>query len=268
MPEAQHRDLYHTLLKISWLRLFMFYILFFVSINFIFAGLYVMVPGSITSTAHDFQNAFFFSVQTFSTVGYGTIAPQNIYGNLIVVLEIMTGVISLAVTTGLIFAKFSKPTSKIIYSKNLLLTKYDGENVLMFRMANARSNHIISAKVELHYLYPSVSAEGISIFRFAPLKLQRDYTPIFSLSWSVFHPVDAESPLYGKSAEEIRALNYEFIVILNGTDGTFSQSIYNTNNYSNRDILMNHHFVDILERLPDGTRVIDYQKFDQTVSHE
>ena len=266
-PEGQYRDLYHNLLKISWLRLFVFYILFFAAINCFFAALYLLVPGSISVDSHDYRNAFFFSVQTFSTVGYGTISPLNLYGNIIAVLEIMTGVVSVAITTGLVFAKFSKPSAKIIYSKNLLITRFEDVNVLMFRMANARSNQIISANVELHYIFSTVSPEGIPIVRFAPMKLQKSYSPLFSLSWSVFHTIDADSPLFGKSIEEIHDSKLEFMVILNGTDGTYSQNIYDMHYYLAKEILANRHFVDILNRLPDGTRVIDYQKFHQTFEH-
>ena len=267
-PEGRHRDLYHNLLKISWLNLFLVYVVFFILINFVFAALYLMRPGSISVAGYDFKSAFFFSVQTFSTVGYGIITPISLYGNLIVVLEIMTGVVSIAVTTGLVFAKFSKPSAKIIYSKNLLITKFDGENVLMFRMANSRSNNIISANVEMHYLFSSISPEGIKIVRFLPLKLKKSYSPVFSLSWSVFHPIDSDSPFFEKSPKEIKDLRYEFIVILKGTDGTFSQNIYDMNQYQVDDILFNHHFVDILERQADGTRVIDYDKFHLTFLHD
>lgn len=266
-PESQYLDLYHNLLKISWLKVLGIYVCLFLVINLLFACLYKLVPGSLSTAATDFKSAFFFSVQTFSTVGYGTISPQNLYGNIIVVLEIMTGVVSMAVTTGLVFAKFSRPSAKIIYSKNLLFTQFDGNKVLMFRMANARSNNIISANVELHYLYSTVTPEGVSIVRFLPLKLQKNYSPIFSLSWSVFHPIDSESPFYEKSEEEIKALKFEFIVILKGTDGTYSQSIYDMNRYHIEDILFHHHFIDILERKSDGTRVIDYNKFHQTVTN-
>ncbi|MDO9181120.1 MAG: ion channel, partial [Bacteriovorax sp.] len=233
-----------------------------------FALLYLAVPGSISAAANDLQSAFFFSVQTFSTVGYGNISPNNLYGNIIVVLEIMTGVISMALTTGLVFAKFSKPSAKIIYSNNLLLTKFDGLDVLMFRMANARSNNIISANVELHYIYATTSPEGVSIVRFLPLKLIKSYSPVFSLSWSVFHSIDNESPFFGKSREEILALKNELVVILKGTDGTFSQNIYDMYRYVTKDILFNHQFIDILERLDDGTRVIDYSKFHLTINHD
>ena len=170
----------------------------------------------------------------------------------------------MALTTGLVFAKFSKPSAKIIYSRNMLLTTFDGISVLMFRMANARSNNIISANVEMHYLKSDTSPEGVKIVRFIPLKLQKSYSPIFSLSWSVFHPIDNDSPFWGKTEDEIKNLKYEFIIILKGTDGTYSQNIYDTNRYRIDQILYGHHFVDILEMQEDGTRIIDYNKFHLT----
>jgi inward rectifier potassium channel len=264
-PGGLHRDLYHNLLKISWGRLFLVYISIYLSINCLFATLYLMVPGSITSSANDFRSAFFFSVQTFSTVGYGIISPQSLYGNVIVVLEIMTGVMSMALTTGLVFAKFSRPSAKILYSKNLLLTKFDGEKVLMFRMANARTNQITSANVELHHVYPVITAEGAKIVRFTPLKLQKNYSPVFALSWSVFHTIDADSPFFGKTSDDLKKLEHNFYVIFHGIDGTFSQTIHDMQLYKMSDLLINHHFADILQTLEDGTRVIDYKRFHETV---
>ena len=267
-PEALHKDLYHRLIKASWLNLFFWYVVLYLTINILFALLYLIVPGCISSGTSDFKTAFFFSIQTFSTVGYGTISPLNLYGNIIVVIEIMTGVISVALTTGLVFAKFSKPEAKLIFSKNLLLTNFDGQKVLMFRVANARTNNIISANIELHYIYPTVTAEGIRLVRFAPLKLIKSYSPVFSLSWSVFHPIDQDSPFFNKTADEIKELPYEFFVILQGIDGTLSQTIHDMHPYQIKDVLINHHFVDILKRKDDGTRVINYANFHLTVAVE
>jgi inward rectifier potassium channel len=256
-----NRDLYHRLIKISWPKLFLSYVVLFFVINFLFSIFYYIVPGSISGGDNDFKAAFFFSVQTFSTVGYGIITPASLYGNIIVVLEIMAGVISMALTTGLIFAKFSRPSAKLLFTKNLLLTTFDQKKVLMFRLANARTNFIISANIELHYIYPTVTSEGISIVRFAPLKLEKSYSPVFSLSWSVFHPIDEDSPFFNKTLEEIKNLKFEFYVIFQGIDGTVSQTIHDVHTYKVSDILFDHHFVDILERKSDGTRIINYAKF-------
>lgn len=258
------KDIYHYLMRSSWPKVFQFYVALFLLINTLFALLYLAVPGSI-SGAHTFRNTFFFSVQTFSTVGYGTVSPQNLYGNIIVVLEIMTGVLTVALTAGLAFAKFSKPSAKLIYSHNILLTRFEGEPVLMFRMANARGNQITSARVELHRVYPFKTKEGHSIVRFMPLKLIRDYSPVFALSWSVYHPIDQDSPFYGMNHEELAKSKDEFYVIFNGIDSAFSQTIHDVHYYTMGDVLFHHKFVDILHRDDQGTRYIDYENFHSTL---
>lgn len=264
-PKGYHKDLYHKLLKVSWLNLFITYVLFFISLNLLFAALYMVSPGSLSIAPLTLKHAFFFSVQTFSTVGYGAISPVSVYGNTIVVIEIMIGLISTAVSTGLVFARFSKPSARIMYSKNILFTHYNNQPVLMFRMANSRSNEIISASVELHYTYPEVSSEGIKMIRFAGLKLERNYSPLFSLSWTIIHVINNESPFYQKSFEEIKKTNSEFFVIFNGTDGTRSQTIHDFYSYSTDNLLNEQYFVDIISKKDDGTRLIDYQFFHSTV---
>jgi inward rectifier potassium channel len=258
------KDIYHYLMRSSLPRVFQFYVIIFLTINTLFAFIYLAVPGSI-SGPHTFRNTFFFSVQTFSTVGYGTVSPQNLYGNIIVVMEIMTGVLTVALTAGLAFAKFSKPSAKLIYSKNILLTTFDNEPVLMFRLANSRGNQITSANIELHRVYLFTTKEGNQIVRFKSLKLIRDYHPVFALSWSVYHPIDKDSPFFGMTHKELKESRDEFYVVFNGIDSAFSQTIHDVHYYKMDHLLTNHRFADILHRDNDGTRYIDYEKFDQTV---
>lgn len=266
-PQGGYKDIYHILMRSTWPKVFLFYVCTFLFFNILFAVLYLSVPGSI-SGPHTFRNAFFFSVQTFSTVGYGAVSPLNLYGNIIVVIEIMTGVLTVAVTAGLAFAKFSKPSAKLLYSNNLVLTTFDNEPVIMFRVANARGNEISSANIEFHRVYPFRTQEGNDIVRFKPLKLIRNYSPVFALSWSVYHPIDQDSPFYGISPEDLIKLKDEFYVIFHGTDSAFSQTIYDIHYYTMKDLLLHHRFVDILHREDDGTRYIDYGKFHETVPTE
>jgi inward rectifier potassium channel len=263
-PDAKRTDLYYSFLKTSWWNLLFYYVGFFILVNLFFATLYYLDLHSLSKEPHSFSNCFFFSVQTFSTVGYGSISPNNLYSNIIVVLEIMIGVISTAVITGLVFSKFSIPRARLLFTKNLLQTKFNNNDVLMFRVANTRANQLVSAKVELHYLYEYISPEGLGLIRFAPLKLQRNYSPVFSLSWTVIHDLDESSPLYKKSLEDLIRLKVEFFVIINGTDGTFSQNIHDTHRYTLHDILKDQYFVDIVHMKDDGTRVIDFANFHVT----
>jgi inward rectifier potassium channel len=133
----------------------------------------------------------------------------------------------------------------------------------MFRCANGRNNQIISASVELHLLYADYTSEGHSITRFIPLKLHKSYTPIFALSWSVFHTIDLGSPLIGLTKEEMLQKKYEFIIVINGTDDIYTQTIHQTKYYTPLDIEFDKYFIDILQRKPDGTRTIDYRNFNQ-----
>ncbi len=258
---AFHKDLYHTLLKISWFQLFLTYVCVFLVFNTFFALLFWLVPGSLSLEELTFLNAFFFSVQTFSTVGYGIISPVTVYGNTIVVIEIMTGLITTALSTGIIFSRFSKPNAKILYSKNLLINKFGNERVLMFRIANDRSNEIVAASIDIHYTFQVTSPEGINMTRFKPLTLQRSYSPIFSLSWTIIHTIDETSPFFNKSLDEIKKANHEFFIVFNGTDGTFSLTIHDYHTYSVADIIEDKYFVDIVSRDDQGVRTIDFKHF-------
>ena len=236
---AFYKDLYHTLLKITWFQLFLTYFSVFLFFNVFFALLYLLVPGSLSIDDLNFLNAFFFSVQTFSTVGYGIISPITVYGNIIVVIEIMAGLITTALSTGIIFSRFSKPNAKILYSKNLLLNQFGNERVLMFRIANDRSNEIVAASIDIHYTYQETTPEGVSMTRFKPLILQRSYSPIFSLSWTIIHTIDELSPFYQKSLDEIKKSNHDFFIVFNGTDGTYSLTIHDYHTYSVSEIIEN-----------------------------
>jgi inward rectifier potassium channel len=258
---ALHKDLYHTLLKISWFQLFLTYVGIFILFNTFFALLYLLVPGSLSLENPTFLNAFFFSVQTFSTVGYGIISPVTIYGNMIVVIEIMAGLITTALSTGIIFSRFSKPNAKILYSKNLLINQYGNERVLMFRIANDRSNEIVAASIDIHYTYQETSPEGVSMTRFKPLALQRSYSPLFSLSWTIIHTIDSSSPFFNKSLDEIRKANHEFFIVFTGTDGTYSLTIHDYHTYSVSDIIENKYFVDIVSKDDQGVRTINFKHF-------
>ena len=258
---AFHKDLYHTLLKISWFQLFLTYVGLFFFFNTFFAFLYLLVPDSLSIQNLTFLNAFFFSVQTFSTVGYGIISPLTTYANVIVVIEIMAGLITTALSTGIIFSRFSKPNAKILYSKNLLINQFGNERVLMFRIANDRSNEIVAASIDIHYTFQVVSPEGVNMTRFKPLTLQRSYSPIFSLSWTIIHTIDESSPFYNKSLEEIKKAEHEFFIVFNGTDGTYSLTIHDYHTYTVSDILENKYFVDIVTRDSEGVRTIDFKHF-------
>lgn len=260
----QHKDdFYHNLLKASWPKLISFYFLFLLGLNLFFAGLYFFIPGSLNISDPSFLQCFFFSIQTVSTVGYGVISPASTLGNIVVCFEIILGLIVMALTTGLIFAKFSKPISKILFTKNILINNFNQQRVLSFRCANGRNNQIISASVELFLLHSEVTAENHKITRFTALPLQRSYSPIFALSWTIFHTIDQSSPLFNLTIEEMKNRKYEFVILINGIDETYSQTIHQTYYYEPEDIIFDQYFEDIIKRAEDGTRYVDYKFFNE-----
>ncbi|MDD1422670.1 ion channel [Dolichospermum sp. ST_sed1] len=263
VPEYFQRDFYHKLLNVSWRKFFFYYCSFFIGINLIFSLLYFFSSDSLTSayTPIKWIDCFSFSVQTFSTIGYGAIYPSQTLAHIYVVLESMISLSSTAMLAGLFFARFSRPTSKFLFSSPILITNFNNQRTLMFRVANARTNKVLSANIEVNFTYMAVTAEGIPMRRLEILKLHRSSTPIFSLSWSVMHTIDETSPLFQKTMAELEATKVEFFVLIHGIDDTFGQSINGIHIYKPEDLVFDRQFVDVISVKEDGGRVIDYQHF-------
>jgi len=259
-PKNFLSDLYYHLMNMSWASFISLFVLLFLVLNLIFASLYTLFPGA-TNGAGGFVENFFFSVHTLSTVGYGNISPASLPGNLISTAEIFTGMLSLAIMTGLIFSKFSVPKAQIIFSNKLLLTNYNGIPHLMIRVANTRSNRIMNANAGMTLLRKEISPEGISLRRMYNLKLIRDYTPIFSLSLTIMHPIDSSSPLYDISEKELLEHRFGLTASLSGLDETIGQSISATGFYTAEDLIVNKHFMDILETNETGDTIINLDNF-------
>jgi len=180
-------------------------------------------------------------------------------------LETLCGLIGFAVLTGLIFARFSRPTARILFSEVAVITPHDRTPTLMFRCANQRLNQILEAAISVTVLRDEVSTEGREIRRFHDLKLLRNRTPVFALTWTVMHPVDSDSPIYGMAQDEMIGKEVEIIVILTGVDETFAQPIQARHSFLASEILWGHRFVDILTPLADGRAAIDYGRFHDVV---
>jgi len=255
-------DLYHTVLRIPLWGLLLALMAVYVALNVIFAGLYMLDPHGITHVKPgDFLDAIFFSVQTISTVGYGVMAPASLYANLIVMLECFVSLLLVAVTTGVVFAHVSKPTARVMFSKVATVTLFDGMPHLMFRAINERSNMILEAEVMLNLARQVVTAEGQTWRRFQDLEVTRRRSPLFALSWTIMHPLDDSSPLFGSSPESLRAEAAEIIVVISGVDDTFAQRIHARYAYSAEDIIWDKEFENVLSVEPDGRWVLDYRKF-------
>lgn len=255
-------DLYHRVLTMPMGELLLLLATAYLAINVVFGLLYMVVPGSITNARPgSFLDSFFFSVQTLSTVGYGEKSPHGLYADSIVTLEAFVGVLNIAITTGLVFARVSKPTARVLFSRVAIVTQYDGVPTLMFRAANQRGNQVLEAEVMVNVARQVTTAEGHTMRAFFDLPVVRARSPLFLLSWTVMHRLDESSPLYGQTAETMRAEGADLIVVLSGVDETFAQRIHARHVYSADQILWDKQFVDILSLLPDGNRTIDYRKF-------
>jgi inward rectifier potassium channel len=261
-PSSHWSDLYHLLLTLSWLRLIGLLGLTYLALNTLFA-LAFLVGGDGIVNAHpgSFGDAFFFSVQTMASIGYGAMYPKTLYANLIVTLESMLGLFWLTMATGLMFARFSRPTARVIFSQAAVIAPHNGVPTLMFRAANQRSNQILEAQMNLAIIQNVVTEEGEFMRRFFDMKLERSRTSIFALTWTALHPIDPESPLYGMTPDDLAESEAELIVTVSGTDGTFSQTIHARHSYIPSDLFWNMRLADILTQAEDGRRAIDYRKF-------
>jgi inward rectifier potassium channel len=259
-------SLYHALLAMSWWKFFGLTVLFYFGANLLFAIAYLLCgPGALSAPEGSgiesrFLLAFFFSVHTLATIGYGTISPVGLAANIIVSIESFVGLFGLALCTSLLFARFSRPTARILFSHQAIVAPYRGVRAFEFRITNARHNQII--ELEAKVLFARFEeADGRRQRRFYPLKLERDKVTFFPLSWTIVHPIDEASPFYGMSAEDWRASRGEFLVLLTGFDETFSQTVHARSSYLAEEVVWNARFADIFNRpADDGLLTIDVRK--------
>ena len=260
-------DLYHWLLIISWGKFLLLTCLFYFLINIIFALAYLTTNNGIANARpSSFSDAFFFSVQSLSTIGYGAMYPQTIYAQILVTCEVLVGLLLVAMMTGLIFARFAQPRARVLFSNVAVVCPFNGIPTLMLRVANQRDNRIIEARMKMSLLLNEVSTEGIELRRFYNLDLLRSQSPSFRLSWLVMHPIDESSPLYQKDALFLAQCDAEILVMLTGLDETFSSTIHSRYLYKVQDILWSMRFVDILYKSDQEKYYLDYEHFHDVIA--
>lgn len=259
-------DFYHRALTITWPAFFGIASSVFLMFNAVFAMIYQIDPHGIANQyPKGFAGAFFFSVETLATVGYGDMHPQSIYTHIVATAEIIIGMGNIAVVTGLIFARFSRPRAKIIFGKHPIVRMLDGKQTLMIRAANMRLNLIAQASAQLHLLRIHSTPEGYQLRRIEDMKLVRDQHPIFMLSWAVMHVIDEESPLYGATPESLEASETALLITIEGTDETTSQSMLARHQWGIKDVRWNHRYIDLVRRDENGVNIIDYSIFDEVL---
>jgi inward rectifier potassium channel len=259
---ATLRDVYHSLLTTAWAQFFALVLVAYLGANLLFAAGYLAIGDGIEEARPgNFSDAFFFSVQTMATIGYGKMAPRGLAANLLVTLEALIGLLGLALVTGLVFAKFSRPTARVIFSQNAVITRFDGVPSLLVRMANERGNQIAEAQAHLVLLRTERTPEGEEIRRAHDLHLRRSHSAFFAFTWLVVHPITPDSPLHGETAESLKAKDIDLVASMTGLDETLSQSVHARHAWTPDQILWGHRFADVLVSLPDGRRAIDYRRF-------
>jgi len=259
-------NLYHTLLSMSWgTFLSMVLLLYFLS-NIAFGLMYAtigdtaLVDTSADPTQSLFVRGFFFSVQTFATIGYGTIHPVGIVPNLLVTVESYYSLIANALITGVVFARFARPTARVIFSDIAVVAPYRGATGLMFRLVNGRSNQLIEVEAKVMFAR-FIEKDGKPYRQFDVLELERRKIYFFPLAWTVVHPIDRESPLYGLTAADLKRSDAEILILLSATDETFAQIVHSRTSYKPDQIRFGQKFVSIYNEMDDGEPIsIDVRK--------
>jgi inward rectifier potassium channel len=259
---AFHEDFYHSVLTWKWWQFFIFVAAAFLGVNAIFAALYSLQPGAIANSDGSVEDAFYFSVQTFATIGYGGMMPATRFAHLVVTVEAITGILSVALITGLTFAKFARPTARVLFSERVVIGPRNGVPHLMVRMANWRRDMVVEAQLRVLVLVDEITAEGERLRRPLEVKLVRDRNPMFILSWTAMHAIDEASPFHGPDAmDRLRAQRADIVVTFSGLDETIGQSITARYRYTLDDIVAGARFADVLSLQEDGTRLLDFGKF-------
>lgn len=260
---AFHPWLY--VVRMSWVGFTSLVLGFYTALNTCFALVYFsmepnQIAGSIAATEFGrFLNDFFFSAQSLTTVGYGTLSPAGTAASFCATGESLAGLMSFAMITGLLVARASKPSASIGYSRNALVAPYQDGTALMFRVANQRSNNLM--EIEARVMLMTVEGKADKPERkFEPLSLERDSILFFALTWTIVHPIDESSPLYGKTAEDLKRTQAELIILIKGFDDTFSQVVHSRHSYRYDEFVWNAKFQSAFRVDPDGDLLLELNR--------
>ena len=259
------RDSYHWIVSLSWPRFAVVVVCFFLALNLMFATAYFLGGNCIGEMRKDsFSEAFFFSVETLATVGYGHMYPITAYGHIVVTLELMTGMLWTAVTTGLIFVRFSRPTARVLFSDCIVISTFEGKPTLMLRVANLRHHTMADAEFRIMFHREEMSMEGESIRRYYPLKLTFDRLIIFPAAMILRHVIDESSQLYGITLDELRDTESRFIASVSCVDTVLQAPVQSLQTYHWGNVSFGKRFVEVYQEAPDGRLIVDYGRLNET----
>lgn len=261
LPFLKRLNVFHELITLPWWKFNLLVLAAYLLMNTLFAGLYLAVgmeeiegDKGMTGVEH-FWDAFFFSSQTLTTVGYGRQNPIGFYANIVSAVECLIGLMSFALMTGLLYSRFSRPVARLLYSTNMLITPYKGGKALMFRIANQSRNQLIECEAEL-MVSLNVQEQDRIYRRFFPLKLERSKINSLSLSWTIVHPLDENSPVYQLSKADLKDSNAEFIFMFKAFDDTYSQHVHTRYSYHADELHDDRRFSMMYERNEDGSTTL------------
>ena len=254
-------DVYHALLRTKWSTLLASILAAFLAVNMIFGVAFLISGGVFHMRKGSFEDAFYFSAQTMGTIGYGAMYPESRAANLIVVAESFVSLLVTALSTGLVFTKFSRPVGRVAFSRQATISLMDGKPTLSFRLGNERRSTILEGTITVSLSRTIRTAEGMTFYRLLDLKLARDHSPAIARSWTVLHTIDEASPLFGATPESLEAEDVELLVSLVGMDDTSYQPVHARYTYEHSEIVWGHRHVDILTETGDGSLTLDLTKF-------
>ncbi len=258
-------DISHRCMTASWPSFIAGAALVFLAFNAVFAAFYWIGDQPIANVPGGaYIDYLYFSIETLSTAGYGDMHPQTHYGHFVSAVELFTGIFSMALMTGLVFARFSRPNARMLFAESPVVTNHEGKPTLMVRFANERHNIIGNATARVWLLRNEVSQEGRELRRFYELPLLRNEHPALALSWTLHHVVDEQSPLHGLTADDLDAAKVSLMVVVSGYDVVAAQTVHARKSYDHPDIRFGQRYVDILDTTEDGRIRIDYGKFHET----
>jgi inward rectifier potassium channel len=260
-PRTTLRDFYYLFLKVRWSVAIAVLVVAYLALNAVFAGAYLAVGGIVNARPGSFFDALCFSVETMGTVGYGWMYPVTAAANAIMIVESVTSLLVTAVATGLVFAKFSRSSARVVFSKHAVIGPMDGVPTLMLRVGNERGNQILEATIRVSMVRTEMTKERMKFYRMYDLRLSRERSPVMQRSWTVLHPIDKDSPLYGATPESVGRDEIEILATVVGTDDTSLQPVHARKRYEDHEIVWGARHEDILTEADDGTLVLDVRRF-------